>query len=533
MKLLPRLAAALSSGVLFAFVSPPVNLAWAHWFMWLPVFWALRPNQHKLNAKLGYASGWLATFLLYFWLVETEVRFGGLPWVAGLAIQALYSTVFALPYILTFGAVHWFRQRLGLAWVFVLPALHVTLEKVGPQLFPYYQGVTQYKQPYVWQLASVISVMGVSYLVMLTNTTLAELVYRRREGRKAPWGLVAGVILAFVANLGFGAWRHDRLSAEIEAAPVLDVALLQLDVTMEERFEQSAIDGLKDWLDATQSVVSKRPDLVVWPEGAVAFNPNGDRKAQVLGNLSPDEFFSLMAVQGGYDFVIGGGTITRREEPDANGRRYEAYNSVYFFTDDHGLADRYDKMVPLPFGEYIPLSDTFPFLKGMIPGAGDFKKGKRPTRFHGLTDTGLAYTFTIPICYEAILERAMWPLFLAEDPQSEGSGPVDLFVNITNDAWFGDTASPHQHAMLTTVQAMHFGRPLLRLAYTGISWVVQPNGDILYETTPFTDVAEVVPLKLARTDTLYVRGGWFFPWLCVLATLGAYGLARRRPVAAA
>ena len=95
---------------------------------------------------------------------------------------------------------------------------------------------------------------------------------------------------------------------------------------------------------------------------------------------------------------------------------------------------------------------------------------------------------------------------------------ADLFINITNDAWFGDTASPHQHAMLTTVQAIEWGRPLLRIAYTGVSFVVEPTGKILYETAPFVEEAKVEELRLTKVNTIYRQGGWVFPWLWVLST---------------
>ena len=522
-----RLLVALSSGVLFFFVSPPVNLAWAHWFMWVPVLFALQPGEYRRNALLGYLSGWLATFLLYFWLVETVVIFSSLPWVVGLVVHLLFATAFALPYVVTFGAVHWLRERLGVAWVFVLPALHVALEKLAPQLFPYYQGVTQYRVEWVWQLASVLSVMSLSYLVMLTNCALAEIVYRRREGRGFPTAAVAVTVGLFVTNLGFGAWRMSDVEAQLEGAPELRVGVVQQEISMDVRLQQGAIEALRAWLDVTNTM-GESVDLLIWPEGAISFNPNSEREAQALGGRSPLAFFEELAGSGGFDFIIGGGTITPLAEPNEFGRRYEAYNSVYFFTDLGGLADRYDKMVPLPFGEYIPLSDTFPFLKGIIQGPGDFRPGTRPTRFVGETKAGMRYDFSIPICYEAILEDAMWPLYAAEDPEVPADGPVDLFVNITNDGWFGDTASPHQHAMLTTVQAIHFGRPMVRTAYTGISWVVEPHGVIRYETEPFERVARVMPVRMASVATGYVRGGWLFPWLCVLASGVALVVARRR-----
>ena len=88
---------------------------------------------------------------------------------------------------------------------------------------------------------------------------------------------------------------------------------------------------------------------------------------------------------------------------------------------------------------------------------------------------------------------------------------ADLFINITNDAWFGDTPAPHQHAVLIT--SHEWGRPLLRIAYTGVSFVVEPHGAIKYETKPFVEEARVEELRLGKIQTLYRMGGWLFPWL--------------------
>ena len=76
---------------------------------------------------------------------------------------------------------------------------------------------------------------------------------------------------------------------------------------------------------------------------------------------------------------------------------------------------------------------------------------------------------------------------------------------------------------------MQWGRPLLRIAYTGISWVVEPHGDILYETAPFTEVAAVETIRLGSMNTLYRRGGWLFPYLCTIVAVGAVLVGRRKP----
>ena len=82
--------------------------------------------------------------------------------------------------------------------------------------------------------------------------------------------------------------------------------------------------------------------------------------------------------------------------------------------------------------------------------------------------------------------------------------------------------------MLTAGQAVQWGRPLLRIAYTGISWVVEPHGDILYETTPFTEVAAVERIRLGSINTVYRRGGWLFPYLCTIVAVGAVVVGRRK-----
>ena len=70
--------------------------------------------------------------------------------------------------------------------------------------------------------------------------------------------------------------------------------------------------------------------------------------------------------------------------------------------------------------------------------------------------------------------------------------------------------------------------PMVRMAYTGVSWVVDPHGRIRHETAPFTDVTDVATVPLQTVDTVYTRGGWVFPYLCIGGALGALVVARRR-----
>jgi apolipoprotein N-acyltransferase len=512
-----RLGAALFSGWLLTLVSPPLNLHWLHWFSFLPLYWAMRPGHGRSNAKLAYAAGWIGVFCLFFWLGETVTRFSSLPWGISMIVVVIFATVFALPYAAVFGPVHWLRARIGSAWVFVVPAIQVAVEQLSPALFPYYHGVGQYQVPWVWQLASVTGVTGVSYLIFLVNAALAEAMYRAMEGQKQPIRTHAIVFALFALNLVFGAWRTNAIEAELQNARTINAAIIQQNTNMETRMSESLFDTIDGWVSRTEKTAHLSPDLVVWPEGSVHVNPDNDRgRHKRLDRKTPRKYFEAMAKTGDYHFLIGGGTVERGR--DADGRKTRTlYNSAYSFSRLGQLGQRYDKMVPLPFGEYIPFSDTFPALKDIIQGPGDFKPGTVATVFQAKDANGQPYTYTVPICYEAILTDQMWKM-----------ADADLFINITNDAWFGDTASPHQHAMLAAAMATQFGRPMLRIAYTGMSFVVDPHGRIRGETEPFSEAATVESIPLLQVDTVFRRGGWLFPYLCLVGVLLAFGFARRQ-----
>ena len=536
----PRLMLAALSGLGMVLVCPPIGLRHLLWVVFVPALLALKPeppggSAGRQNRWVGYAAGWVMLFANFVWLANTVSTFSSLPYAVSLLVVVLFATVFALPYVVVFGMARWLRARLGLAWVVAVPALQVAHELLAPSLFPYTLGSTLYRDPHVWQLASALGGSTLSFLALLANCLVAETIWRMTgsadgagAGQGAPKlsGLIVpwlGLVTALGATVVFGIWRFQKVEARLQQAPVLRVALLQQTGSMEYWLDQSVWDMLSAWVILTRKIINEKPDLVVWPEGAVLFNPDDEREFRALGGRSPRAFFGRMVEQGGgFDFLIGGGTIEMHEGTTDDGRQlFTAYNSCYKFDPDGEIAGRYDKMVPLPFGEYLPGAETFPFLRELIQGPGNFRAGDTVVKFSGGTRDGgadgLRYTFSTPICYEAILSDQMWRM-----------RDVDLLVNITNDAWFGDTAAPHLHAMLAAVRAMELGRPMLRIAYTGVSFVVEPHGQILYETAPYEEVARVEEMRMGQEQTLYVAGGYLFPWLLGLVGVGALGMAWRR-----
>jgi len=172
----------------------------------------------------------------------------------------------------------------------------------------------------------------------------------------------------------------------------------------------------------------------------------------------------------------------------------------------YGEAPHYDKMVPLPFGEYIPLREYFPWLGDIIQGPGDFRAGTQALVFDG----GIGRV-AAPICYEGILSYVCDAF---PDP--------DVLINVTNDAWFGTGAASALHGMLVTARATEMGLPVIRSTYSGISFVVEPHGDILYETGLFEEVSRPMDVRMAKVDTVFSAWGRWFSYLCIVGLLGGW-----------
>lgn len=523
-----RLGIALVAAVVLSVLAPPLNLHWLQWFAYIPMMLILRPVPERRSVKgwLTSADTWIVAIYaivgqgsIFFWIAETIARFEeNVPFAAALAILALFSAVFGLPYMLLWWCYPALRRRLGTWWVLAFPALMVVIEFVGMWviLFPYNQGVGQYRVPSTFQLVSVTGIWGMTFLVLFVNAAIAEVILAWREGRKLPlaWlGVAAGTW--GLINL-WGAWQYSRVEAQLAEAPKLRVLQIQDDIDMLDRMRSPPCVTWNYWYDASASVQPGEVDLIVWSEGGSVYPLNLERRrarqyrgAPCADIAEPTEKIQALADRLGAEFLVGSAAI--EHEIDADGkRRRRALNSVYHFV-PNGEMKRYDKLVPLPFGEYLPLADTFPFLRDIFQGPGNFKAGTEAVVFEGSKAS-----YGTPICYEAILPHVCRRFDTA-----------DVLVNGTLDTWFGPTAAPHQHAMLASVRAYELGRPLVRSAYTGISMVVEPHGRIIAETKPYVEVTRIVEVRLGSVQTIYrtlatVGLQDWFAWLCALGLAGAW-----------
>ena len=190
------------------------------------------------------------------------------------------------------------------------------------------------------------------------------------------------------------------------------------------------------------------------------------------------------------------------------------FNSAIRMQSDGQVDRRYDKNVLFPFGEYMPLEDWIPALR-RIQGVGDLTRGEELLVFK----SPLA-SFVFLICYEAIHSSYV---------RTGVRQDLELLVNITYDAWYGDTAAPHEHLMLSAIQAAQYGLPLIRAATTGLSVFVDARGCITEMGELFQRQFLVREVKKVRVFSPYAHLGDWFAWGTVLVSLGLFvDLYRRR-----
>ncbi len=215
---------------------------------------------------------------------------------------------------------------------------------------------------------------------------------------------------------------------------------------------------------------------VIWPETAIPFLPD----------IHESERVRLMGA------IRQGGTLIAGALRGANPASYQLANSVFIFDDLVDIKGFYDKSHLVPFGEYVPLRGLLPFDK-IVPVGSDFVAGAGPRT----VPVPKAPPASLLVCYEIIFPHAV---------VDEHKRP-EWIINVTNDAWYGISAGPHQHLGITQLRAVEEGLPIARATNNGISAMIDPYGRIL-ASKPLGEQAVLdTPLPRPAAKTIYATLG--------------------------
>jgi apolipoprotein N-acyltransferase len=195
-----------------------------------------------------------------------------------------------------------------------------------------------------------------------------------------------------------------------------------------------------------------------------------------------------------------------------DGKR-KIYNTVFLMDDQGTVRSTYDKTYLLMFGEYLPFGDLFPILYELSPNSGHFTAGShvRPLKLG-------PWRISTPVCYEDVLARFTRHMVLEAKPH--------VLINLTNDAWFGDTQEPWIHLVLSEYRAIEHRRYMVRATNSGISAVIDPMGRVVAQTGVLTRENLRYDVRMLDGETIYTRFGDWPGWLGLGAI--AWMFIRRR-----
>ncbi|MEY4194564.1 MAG: hypothetical protein RLZZ226_932 [Pseudomonadota bacterium] len=412
--------------------------------------------------QYGFGTGWI--------YVSMHDYGGASVWEAG-GLTALFALCLALYAGLAgWTAVRFFRGTAPLRLIAIFPAVWILVEWLRGWFltgFTWLQAGYSQTDTLLAHIAPILGSYGVGWVTALLAGLAFALPQLGRTGRRM---VLVSLILLLSASYGLSQIQWAEPDGEPFRVTLLQGNIPQ-DAKWQPEFQQAT---LLRYIRMTRDHWDSR--LIIWPETAVPAFYHQVRET-VLTPLESE------ARQHGTDLLIG--------VPYLDQTTQQYYNALINLGQTPGL---YFKRHLVPFGEFLPLRSLLGFVLDIldIPLA-DFSPGQ--TRQPSLQAAG--HSLAASICYEDIFGQE----------SLEGLPQARYLVNVTNDAWFGDSMAPHQHVQMARMRAIETARYLLRATNTGVSALIGPNGRV-EARAPLFEVSEtsgtVWPLS---GTTLYVRWG--------------------------
>lgn len=492
-KLIPPLFCFLA-GIITAYAMPPSGL-WACMFIGIGLFFVIISAVD--DTVRGFRYGWLFGFGFFL---------TGLHWVGNALLVegnpyswAWILAVFALPAMLALFPA----AAMALNARYRPPSVYARFIQ-----FIFLMSLTEWVRGHVltgfpwnlfaygWadspQISQSASLGGVYFLSLLTIfwASWPGLVFLVGKVTKPGILLVTGlVILSFSFVYAFGSSRLDTLT---QFDTDFRIKIVQPSIPQSEKWSAARMDEHYEKLlslsgsDLEDIKTTTGRTLIVWPETAISWyiteNPNAMEQIRILLHSYPHE--TLLA------------TGVLRHTKSESGRT-EYRNSLDLFDYSGALSQVYDKTHLVPFGEYIPMQYWIPLPP--VAGFSGFTAGQG--RMSMPVSGG--YTISPLVCYEIIFPGEV---------VDKSAPPPNAIINVTNDAWYGNSAGPYQHLQQAVFRAIEEGIPVVRAANTGISAVIDPYGRFIAkiplseEKSARTYLPKPVPVKTpysSQGDTLF------------------------------
>jgi apolipoprotein N-acyltransferase len=460
---------------------------------------AATPGQAFL---LAYVCGILWYAGTCYWIFDTMRAYGGLNAPAALLALllfclylGLYHGLFGLLVGLAAGPDRDYRRAL-----ISVPFFWVAAELARTRItgFPWdLLGTAQVDNISLSRISAWTGVYGLSFEIMLVNVALAAafLVHRKKRGTLLLAALAAAVVLQAGRLVDAPAVVADRVALLVQQNIPVDENWTR--ETFEQTLQQLADLSIRangTGFQAENSKSGNKPDLIVWPESPAPFFTSDPLFRNPVSEMARDA----------KSWVVTGAIGSN---PRRDGATSEVFNSATLISPSGEWTARYDKVHLVPFGEYLPFPKLFAFAGGLTKEVGQFKAGQSRAPLHA-GDESLG----VFICYESV--------FPDEVRQFANNG-AQVFVNISNDGWYGDSGAYAQHLNQTRMRAIENDRWLLSATDTGVTASIDPYGRVVVRLPRKVRDTLAAPYALNSGTTFYTRHGDWFAFLCAIISTGA------------
>jgi apolipoprotein N-acyltransferase len=464
----------------------------------------LQPARPVQGFLLGYACGILWYGGSCYWVYSTMKQYGGISEAGAAGLLVLFCLYLGLYHGL-FGLITSLLARHSLRTALVsAPFVWVAVEFARTRIsgFPWdLLGIAQVDNVPLARIGRITGVYGVSLEIVIVNAAFAAAFLVRRNRRNSL--LLAAVAAAFVLQIA--RWMPvpealaDRTAVLVqENVPVLDNS----DWT-----RQYFQDTLANLIQISQQLpVGERvrhPDLIVWPESPAPFYSGDPLFRNALSDLARSTHSWALAGNIG----VLNANMSSQNASAAAQNATEIFNTASLVSPNGDWVAHYDKIHLVPFGEYVPFKTWLSFAGGLTKEVGDFSRGvSREPLQAGDAKLGVF------ICYESIFP---------DDVRRFANQGAQVFVNISNDGWYGDSGAYAQHLKQARMRSIENDRWLLRDTNTGVTASIDPYGRVVASVPRKVRTALIAPYALISETTFYTRHGDWLAYACAIISIGA------------
>lgn len=521
------LAALAGFGLATAF--PKFDFAGAAWVAPALILACAYRTRGRPAFRIGYVAGLTFYLTTLYWLLHIPVT--GFPifgWVAMSAFLALYLAAWVWLLAGHLGKGGWLRRS---AWTLAGAAAWVALEMIRARFlsgFPWNNlGTSQWGMLPLIQIAAVTGVYGVSFIVVWFSLAMFSGVVAMFRHPTSRYVWMSEILLPLLALLMLFVAGMPRLRNMPAETDTIRVTFIQPAIPQTMIWDSGEnTNRFRQLMELTAQALTNETDLLLWPEAALPeFNATS---FTAITNLIQTHQVEM---------IFGADDAKEKADPTP-GDRYYSYNAAFHFRPDGSLGGIYHKRHLVMFGEYIPLVRALPFVKWFTPITGGFTPGDRATQFTlerrtpirrgSENETKLAGSET-----GAPARIKIAPLICFEDTfphlvREYVDDDTDFLVNLTNNGWFGESASQWQHAASAALRAVENGVPLLRCCNNGVTCWIDARGQVrqIFRDHGGSEygagfVTWKIPIRAPgekRTPTFYSEHGDWFGWSCVALT---------------